>query len=195
MIAHLSARHAKASGAKAFRIKTARHAMAALVALAAIGIASPAAPQTPPSTTAPARQPSPAAILLAKQIVDIKNVKEVFQPIVRGVVEKTKEVFMQTNFMWAKDLNEVTVDVHKQYDPRVNELIDASARIYATHFTEQELKDLLAFYQSPLGQKVLAEEPKVLDESMIYAGNWADNLSVDVMAKMRADMKKRGHDM
>jgi uncharacterized protein len=191
MIANLSARHAKASGAQGFGFKAARHAMAALVALFAIGLASPAAPQT----AAPARQPSPAAILLAKQIVDIKNVKEVFQPIVRGVIEKTKQVFMQTNFMWAKDLNEVTADVHKQYDPRVSELIDASARIYATHFTEQELKDLLAFYQSPLGQKVLVEEPKVLDESMIYAGTWADNLSVDVMAKMRADMKKRGHDM
>jgi hypothetical protein len=191
MIAYLSARHAKASGAKAFSFKAVRHAMAALVALVAIGIASPAAPQS----TAPARQPSPAAILLAKQIVDIKNVKEVFQPIVRGVIEKTKQVFMQTNFMWAKDLNEVTADVHKQYDPRVSELIDASARIYATHFTEQELKDLLTFYQSPLGQKVLVEEPKVLDESMIYAGTWADNLSVDVMAKMRTDMKKRGHDM
>jgi uncharacterized protein len=190
MIAHLSAR-AKVSGAKAFRFKATRHAMAALVALAAIGIASPAAPQT----AAPARQPSPAAILIAKQIVDIKNVKDVFQPIVIGVVEKTKQVFMQTNFMWAKDLNESAADAHKQYDPRVSELIDASARIYATHFTEQELKDLLAFYQSPLGQKVLAEEPKVLDESMVFAGTWADNLSVDVMASMRADMKKRGHDM
>jgi hypothetical protein len=195
MIAHLSTRHAKASGAKTFRFKAARHAMAALVALAAIGIASPAAPQGAAPTAAPARQPSPAAILLAKQIVDIKNVKDIFQPIVVGVVEKTRQVFMQTNFMWAKDLNEVAADAHKQFDPRVSELIDASARIYATHFSEQELKDLLAFYQSPLGKKVLAEEPKVLDESMVFAGTWADNLSADVMAKMRADMKKRGHDM
>ena len=53
--------------------------------------------------------------------------------------------------------------MQKQYEPRVTELLDASARIYATHFTEQELKDLLAFYQSPLGQKALVEEPKVLD--------------------------------
>ncbi len=26
-----------------------------------------------------------------------------FEPIVRGVVEKAKDMFMQTNFMWAKD--------------------------------------------------------------------------------------------
>jgi hypothetical protein len=42
---------------------------------------------------------------------------------------------------------------------------------------------------------MIAEEPKALDESMINAGKWADNLSDDVMAKMRAEMKKRGHDL
>ncbi len=134
-------------------------------------------------------------MLLAKQIVTIKNVRDVFQPLVRGVVLKSKQMFMQTNFMWQKDLDEVAVIVQKQYDPRLSELVDAAARIYASHFTEQELKDLLAFYQSPLGKKAIAEEPKALDESMNYAGTWADNLSLQVIDSMRAEMKKRGHEM
>jgi uncharacterized protein len=165
-----------------------RHAAAVLIALAAIGVARPAAAQAPPP-------PSPASMLLAKQIVELKDVKGVFQPIIRGVVIKTKQMFMQTNFMWQKDLDEAAVIVQKQYDPRVSELVDATARIYASHFTEQELKDLLTFYQTPLGKKAIAEEPKVLDESMSYAGRWADNLSQDVMASMRGEMKKRGHEM
>lgn len=168
-----------------------RPVVAALMALALIAAGRPAAAQAP----AAAKPPSPAAILLAKQIVDIKNVKALFQPIVRGVVQKTKDVFLQTNFMWEKDLNAVADDVQKKYDPRVGELVDATARIYATHFTEPELRELLTFYQSPVGQKMLVEEPKVLDESMINAGNWADDLSGQVMADMRAEMKKRGHDM
>jgi hypothetical protein len=53
----------------------------------------------------------------------------------------------------------------------------------------------LAFYQSPLGQKALTEEPKVLDQTMIYAGSWADNLSQEVIQAMRIELKKRGHDM
>jgi hypothetical protein len=168
---------------------TMRHAMAALIALAVIGIAKPAAPQ------APVQQVSPDAILIAKQIVELKGVNAMMEPIARGVVEKVKDVFLQTNFMWSKDLNEVAAVVHKEYDSRSNELVDATARIYATHFTEPELKQLLAFYQSPLGQKMVAEDPKVIDESMHNAAQWADNLSDDVMVKMRAEMKKRGHDM
>ena len=163
--------------------------MAALIALFLIGIARPATAQ------APAPQPSPGRAALAKQIVEIKGVKDIFEPLVRGVVEKTKNMFMQTNFMWAKDLNEVAAIEEKQYAPRVSELVDATARIYAAHFTEQELKQLLAFYQSPVGKKALVEEPKVLDEAMAYAGTWGDDLSQEVIGDMREQMKKRGHDM
>ena len=31
------------------------------------------------------------------------------------------------------------------------------AKLYAARFTEQELKDLLAFYNSPVGKKIVAE--------------------------------------
>lgn len=167
---------------------SARYVTAALVALVMVGMAQPAAPQSPP-------QPSPAAILLAKQIVDVKGVKSMFEPMVRGVVQKVKDAFMQTNFMWSKDLNEVAVIVQKNDDPRLNELIDETARIYATHFTEAELKNILAFYQSPLGRKMVTEEPKALDESMANAGNWGDKLSEEVITQMRIEMKKRGHDL
>jgi hypothetical protein len=161
-----------------------------VLALFLIGLASPASAQAPA-----APQPSPGALLLAKQIVEIKGVQNIFAPLVRGVVEKTKQMFMQTNFMWEKDLNEVAAIEEKKYAPRVSELVDATARIYAEHFTEQELRQLLAFYQSPIGRKALVEEPKVLDDAMAYAGSWGDNLSQEVIGSMREDMKKRGHDM
>jgi len=110
-------------------------------------------------------------------------------------VVKTKDSVLQTNPMWAKDLDEIAASLLKEYQPRGEEIVDATARFYASHFTEAELKQILTFYQSPAGQKMIVEEPKALDESMIYAGNWGDSLSIDVMSKLRAEMKKRGHDL
>jgi hypothetical protein len=190
MIAHLSTRLAGSRRAGT------RFAVAALLALAAAGAAYPAAAQTgaPPAVIA-IPQVSPGALLLAKQIVQVKKVNDVFKPIVAGVVQKSRDLFLQTNFMYQKDIDEVAFNVGKQFAPRVTELVDASASFYASHFTEQELRDLLAFYQSPLGQKALTEEPKVLDQTMIYAGSWADNLSQEVIQAMRIELKKRGHDM
>ena len=79
--------------------------------------------------------------------------------------------------------------------PRFAELNDEMAKLYATHFTDQELKAILAFYKSPVGQKLLAEQPTVVDASMRYAQDWANKLSDQVIAKMREELKKRGHPM
>ena len=176
-----------------------RYAVAAAIALAAVGLARPATPpgmaQPPQVALAQPPQVAPAQLALAKQIVEIKGVKAIFAPLVRGVVQKTKDTVMQTNFMWGKDLNEIAAQIEKEYQPRGDEIVDATARYYASHFTEAELKQILAFYQSPVGQKMLVDEPRALDESMAYAGSWGDNLSIEVMSKLRAEMKKRGHDM
>jgi hypothetical protein len=164
-----------------------RHALAALVVLAMIGVARPATPEAP--------APSPASMLIAKQIVQAKGAMGVFEPVVREQVEKVRGALIQTNLNWMKDINDSAGIVYRSYGARGAEFADAVARIYATHFTEAELKELLAFYQSPIGVKMLAEEPKVLDEVAAYARQWGQSISDDVMSKMRAEMKKRGHDM
>jgi hypothetical protein len=169
-----------------------RHALAALAAAVAIALSGPAVAQDAPS---PPPVVSPAQLLLAKQVVEIKGIKTMFAPLVRGVVEKTKQAVLQSNFVWAKDINEIAANIAKEDAPRVDELVDATARYYASHFTEAELKNILAFYQSPLGQKMMIEEPKAVDESMAYAGAWGDSLSNEVLNKMRIEMKKRGHDI
>jgi hypothetical protein len=183
MIARLSLRQVFLQKARFLR----KARVAALLVLAAIGAAAPALAQS--------QQPSANAILIGKQIVQLKGVQQMMDPIARGVVEKVKNVIMQTNFMWAKDINEVTAQMHKEFDGRSSEMVDAAARAYASHFTEAELKQILAFYQSPVGQKMIVEEPKAIEDSMHNAAEWADNLSVDVMNRMRAEMKKRGHDI
>jgi uncharacterized protein len=162
------------------------HVIAVLAAFAILGLAGPVAAQA---------QPSPNAVLIAKQIIQLKGVNNIMDPIARGVVEKVKSVVMQTNFMFQKDINEITVQLHKEFDVRSSELIDHAAQLYAARFSESELKQVLTFYQSPLGQKMLVEEPKILDESLQEANGWADKLSGDIMGRMREEMKKRGHDI
>src|ERR1700722_6379039 len=179
MIARLSLRH----------VMLRKTLMAALVAVAAIGLAGTAKSQG----VAQPPQVSPAQFALAKQIVEIKGVKAMFAPLVHGVIKKTTDSVMQTNMMWDKDINEISAQIEKDYAPRGQEIGAATARFSATHFSEAELKQTLGFSQSPVGQKMRVDEPRALDESMAYAGSWGDNLSIEVMSKLRAEMKKRGH--
>ena len=76
---------------------------------------------------------------------------------------------------------------------RRQELRNEIARGYASVFTEQELKDMLAFYKTPLGKKIIDSEPKAVEESTKRAQVWIDKFADEVIAKMRAEMKKKGH--
>jgi hypothetical protein len=77
--------------------------------------------------------------------------------------------------------------------PRSEELTAEVAKLYATHFTDAELKEVLAFYKSPLGAKLINEQPKIGEESLKFAQDWANRLSDQVIANMRDELKKRGH--
>jgi uncharacterized protein len=145
--------------------------------------------------TAVAQQPSAAAMATAKELITVKGADALWQPLVPGVIEQAKSVFLQTNPMLGKDLNEVAAKLRAEYAPRSAEVSNEIAKLYAARFSEQELKDALAFYKSPLGRKMLTEEPAILDQSMRNAQSWANRLSEEVIGKMRAEMKKRGHDI
>jgi hypothetical protein len=44
--------------------------------------------------------------------------------------------------------------------------------------TEQDLKDILAFYKSPIGRKMLLVEPRVIDSSLIPAADIPDSCRI-----------------
>ncbi|MFN3657816.1 MAG: DUF2059 domain-containing protein [Pseudolabrys sp.] len=142
-----------------------------------------------------AQQPSPGALAAAKELVAATGSTQVFTPLIAGVVEQAKNLFLQQNPGLSKDLNEVATNLRNELAPRFNEISDEVARLYATNFNEQELKEILAFYKSPAGKKLLAQQPVVVDSSMRFAQNWANALSDEVIAKMRAEMKKKGHQL
>lgn len=148
-----------------------------------------------PGAHAQPHKPSPTSLLVAKQLVTVTGATTLFNPLIAGVVEQAKLLYLQQNPGLAKDLNEIAAKMRKDLQPRFSEVTDEIARLYATHFTEQELKDILAFYNSPAGKKMLSEQPVVVDASVKFAQDWANKLSEQVTAKMREELKKRGHDM
>jgi uncharacterized protein len=141
------------------------------------------------------QQPSPAALAAARELMELKGVKRLVEPVVIGVIEQTKGTILQTNPALAKDLDEVGAQLRTEYAPRTAELTNEIVRLYAQRFTEQELKESVAFYKTPLGQKILREEPKILDESYARIRQWANRLQDEVTTRLRVEMKKRGHNL
>lgn len=144
---------------------------------------------------AAAQQPSAAAVATAKNILAIKKADGMYKPVLVGVIERARTVLTEANLNLQKPLNEVAVVLNKEFASRADQVGDELAKRYAAEFTEQELKDLLAFYSTPVGRKSVETEPRVLQESMVYMEEWANKLSEEVITRFRQEMKKRGHDI
>jgi uncharacterized protein len=156
----------------------------------------PAAKQPAPApAAAPGKQATPAALAAAKEILAMKNAGAMYASAVPNIVDQTKNALIQSNLNYQKDLNEVAVIVAKNLAGREQEIGEGMAKIYANEFTEQELKDLVTFYKSPLGQKLLATEPKAIQFSMGYMNQWAQGFALTVNEQFRLEMKKRGKEI
>jgi hypothetical protein len=167
---------------------------AAGLAMALALIAAPAGAQAPPAAVT-GKPASAASIAAAKEILTMKNATAMYANAVPGLVEQTKNTLLQSNLNLQKDLNEVALIVAKNLAGREKEIGDGMAQIYAGEFTEQELKDLVTFYKSPLGQKLIASEPKAIQDSMVYMNVWAQSFAEVINGQFRAEMRKRGKEI
>ena len=164
----------------------------------ALGLALTGVPAEAQQKNAPApaaKAASPGALAAAKEILAMKNASAMYANAVPNLVEQTKNVLMQSNLNYQKDLNEVAIIVAKNLAGREKEIGDGMAQVYANEFTEQELKDLVTFYKSTLGQKLLASEPRAIQFSMAYMNQWAQQFAETINGQFRAEMKKRGKEI
>jgi uncharacterized protein len=66
----------------------------------------------------------------------------------------------------------------------VNQLVDLIVPIYDRHFSEEDIDGMLAFYRSPLGQRVSQALPEITAESQTAGGEWGRRLGRTVGRKI-----------
>ena len=69
-------------------------------------------------------------------------------------------------------------------DMPVDEMLDAMIPIYQKHLTKSDLESILAFYSSPAGQKLLHEQPAMMQEGMQVGGEIGRKRISAMMQKM-----------
>jgi len=72
-----------------------------------------------------------------------------------------------------------------EVDP--NELIEMSIPSYEKRFTHDEIKQLLEFYETPLGKKLIETQPAIVQECMLAGQEWGQKLGEDVAKKLQEE--------
>jgi hypothetical protein len=101
----------------------------------------------------------------------------------------------QTRPELSRDLNTVLTQLKPEFDKQVDEMISIAAQIYVKQMSEQDLKAAVAFFESPAGKKYVETQPAFLTEVVTAMQGWQGKISTDLMARVREEMKKKGHEL
>ena len=66
-----------------------------------------------------------------------------------------------------------------------DELIDMLIPVYIRNIEEADVDALLTFYSSPAGQRFIAKQPKILEESMSVGQDWGAKLAQKVIEELQ----------
>ena len=98
---------------------------------------------------------------------------------------------------------EYMINYYKQNNPQIsseywdnslkhvdyNELVQKLVPVYSKHFTEQEIVDLLKFYNTSTGKKMIEKTPTILEESMEIGRKWGIELAQKIEKEVSVSTK------
>jgi hypothetical protein len=71
-------------------------------------------------------------------------------------------------------------------------IMDMVVTIYDKHLTQQDIRDLLAFYETPLGKKIIRVMPQVMQESIHEGEKLAKSFGPEIDQRIRMALKREG---
>jgi hypothetical protein len=78
------------------------------------------------------------------------------------------------------------------YDAHMTEFTAMLVPIYDKYFTAGEIKEMIAFYSTPLGRKTVSVLPQLSLEAMEAGQKWGQSLGPEVVERIKARLKKEG---
>ncbi|MGQ3675519.1 DUF2059 domain-containing protein [Xanthobacter sp. TB0139] len=142
-----------------------------------------------------AAEPTAKQLALAKDIVIANGEARAFDGVIGNIVDGAALSFLQTNPDLAQQLRDAAVAVRPEFEERKSELLELLAKIYAARFTEAELQEALDFYNSPVGMKMVADRPAIVQDAIRSIQIWGATMNVEAVERVRAEMKKKGFDI
>ncbi|WP_237154944.1 DUF2059 domain-containing protein [Oryzibacter oryziterrae] len=134
-----------------------------------------------------------AHLAAARDTIAAAHASEQFNQILVVLSDQTKALFLRSNPGAVKDVEEVVNNVALELAKRRPELDRELERVWASRFTEEELKQIADFYRSPVGEKFGQTMPLIIQDSIRSANIWRDAMSTEIVTKAREELNKRGY--
>jgi hypothetical protein len=115
-------------------------------------------------------QSTPSALDAARELFGLMS-GDMITPLVTSITNQTWPVIERDLRSKNPSLDQtVSLELRKEFErihvEFLTDVMKEGPAIYARHFTEPELRQLIAFYRSPVGAKMLKVTPQMTAETM-----------------------------
>lgn len=159
-----------------------------------VGAPNGAAAQPPAPPPAPV-EPSAEQIQKARQLIFAIGVPDAFEVSVADATAQIAAAFTQAHPDLTTDINNVVDGLRPEFAKQVDTMVDVTARFYASEFSEEDLDTILAFFNSEAGRKWNAAQRDIYKQLTSGIQAWQQKIIVTMVARVRQEMKKKGHDL
>jgi hypothetical protein len=155
----------------------------------------PASAQSQPPTQAQSPSPSPDTVAAARELVTTSRAADQLKTLLPLIMQQLKPAIVQGRADVARDFDVVMPQLVEAMSARSDSFAEAIAVIYARNFSADELRQVTAFYRSPIGQRFLEKMPTIAQESMTMGQKFGQEIAVELRTRMIEELRKRGHDI
>lgn len=142
-----------------------RAATAMVLALALCGAANGAPAVAQAQAAAPAATPAPSekTVKLVRRVLAANHIERQTDTLLAAMMPVLMEQQAKNSQTLSDDDRQLIIDLTRKImsEKFVPKLIELSVPIYASIYTDDELEAMASFYESPVGQSVLAKTAQV----------------------------------
>ncbi|PSL35030.1 DUF2059 domain-containing protein [Chitinophaga ginsengisoli] len=116
-----------------------------------------------------------------------KKIREMLELVGSGKLGVQVAQQMLTNFQ--ERFTTVPAEFWDKMKANINadDLINLTLPVYAKYYTEEDLDQIIAFYKTPAGRKVIEVTPQIVQESMQLGRQWGQKLGEKIISEMKAN--------
>jgi hypothetical protein len=154
-------------------------------------VPAPAAAPTP--GVAALTKPSPEAIKEATKLTEMIGVNHQAEQLLAIMRNQMIQLVMRSGNKQQADAAKIVDEVlMPDFTAQAGELSQDIIDVWASNFTVADLKGLEAFYNTPLGKKLIATLPAVTQQGMAAGQAWGQRVYKAAIQKHKDDLIARG---
>lgn len=135
---------------------------------------------------------SPEHLASARSYIELTDNANVYEITLIEIGLNVMRIIIQQDPSLADPVQAAIQTAFDEYEERKGELYDQFARIYAMRFTQAELETILDFYNTEVGQKLLANNVTINQDMQVVLRVWEENTQREFLSRVRAILREEG---